>query len=235
MQKLTGFLFINKQENITSYDCIRHIKKILPKNIKIGHAGTLDPFASGLLIIAISRESTKQLNKLINLDKEYIATAKFGFETDTLDITGNTTNISSNIIKKDILDFSIEKIKENYIQIPPVYSAKKYKGQNLYQLARDNKLNKDTLENIAKEKAKKVNIYSLDILTFNYPDFEIKTKVSSGTYIRSLINDIAKLNNNFATVLKLKRLSIGSYRLQDSCNIFDLKSLQDIIKNLKDL
>jgi len=232
MENIAGFLLINKEANITSYDCIRYIKKFLTKNIKIGHAGTLDPFATGLLIIAIGKKYTQQLNNFIKFDKEYIAIATLGKETDTLDCTGNVTNISNIIITKDDIELAAEKIRYNYIQTPPIYSAKKYNGQNLYSLARNNKLGKTALNNIVKNKAKKVEVYNLEILDFNYPNFEIKTKVSSGTYIRSLINDLAK-PKSFATTQTLKRTKIGDYTIENSISLSSIKTLQDLIKNLK--
>ncbi len=232
-ENLSGYLFIDKPENITSYDCIRYIKKLLPKNTKIGHAGTLDPFATGLLIIAISRESTKKLNEFIKLDKEYVATAILGQETDTLDLTGNIINTSNNSITEVDIKNAAQKLTGSYKQIPPIYSAKKHHGENLYYLARNNKIDQATLESIAKEKSKIVNIYKIEILNFDYPYFDVKTQVSSGTYIRSLINDLAKLNNSYATTQSLKRTRIGNYKINDSVKLADIKNLQDLKDNLK--
>lgn len=233
MQNLSGFLFINKQENVTSYDCIRYLKNFLPKGTKIGHAGTLDPFATGLLIVAIGKDCTKMLNKFINFDKEYIASAKFGFQTDTLDLTGNIIKTADIVVTKTNLEQAAEKLIGSYNQIPPIYSAKKYNGKNLYSLARNNKLDKSILESIVSDKAKKVTIYDIDVLNFDYPNFEFRVKVSSGTYIRSLVNDLAKLNNSFATTQSLVRTKIGRYSIENALLLKDIKNSNDLIVNLK--
>ena len=123
------------------------------KNLKVGHAGTLDDFAEGLLIIAIGRESTRQINFLMDLDKEYVVRAKLGELTDSLDCTGNVVEVKDNL-KVCLADIekAISEFNKSYDQIPPVYSALKFKGQPLYRLARYDLLDKKSLSKIAEQK-----------------------------------------------------------------------------------
>jgi len=236
---ITGCLLINKPKNITSFQCVRQIKKILtsdktiPANIKIGHTGTLDPFATGLLIICIGRETTKSITSLLNLDKEYIVTAKLGLITDTLDYTGTiieTSNIS-NITKQDIKQ-AMQSLGASYLQIPPIYSALKYQGAPLYKLARQKKIDPEILEAITKKKSHKVELYSLDLLEYSPPYFTFKAHVSKGTYIRSLANDIAQKLDSYATIYELERTKIGTIPLAKAVALDTIKSVDDIKEHL---
>jgi len=273
---LSGFLIINKPKNATSFDCIRYIKRILKQKIKIGHTGTLDDFATGLLIICISRQTTRRINEFMNLDKEYVVKAKLGELTDSLDYTGKiiasnpfvsfdrlrTNGISNpftinpiekskrinkksnkpfvvslsnhtNSISKEDLQKVINEFPKSYIQVPPIYSALKHKGKPLYHFARTKKLEEKELEEIAKQKSREVTIYELELLDFEYPFFTVRTRVSKGTYIRSLANDIAQKLNIPATTYELERTKIGQISLADAVNLNDLKSVDDIKDNLK--
>ena len=234
----TGFLLINKPINYSSFDCIKHIRKIekaTKKDIKIGHAGTLDNFATGLLIIAIGRDSTKDINNLLNQSKEYIATGKIGELTDTLDFTGKIVQKNKKSISKADIKNIIKSFMNNYTQIPPIYSALKFKGKNLYKLAREKKLSEQELEIIIKNKKRTVSIYEISLINYESPYFTIKTSVSKGTYIRSLINDIAEKLGSCATCYKLTRTKIGNIRLDQSINLKDLKTIKDINNNLMNI
>ncbi len=209
---MKGFLIINKPTSITSFDVIRSVRNKL-KEKKVGHVGTLDPFASGVLIVALDR-----FNKLFflfdELDKEYIATGVFGESRDTDDIEGKTLEISNieNKLSKEELE---NIIKKNFLgeieQKPPIYSAKKINGERAYKLARQNK----TVE----LKSVKVNINSIELLEYNYPYFTIKVSVSKGTYIRSIIRDIGIITNNLAYTKDLKRTAIGEFTINNSISI----------------
>ncbi len=228
-----GFLIINKPIDITSFDCIRHIKKILKQKIKIGHTGTLDDFATGLLIICIGKEATKFSNTLLNLDKEYIVKAKLGELTDTLDLTGKIIEQKNALkITKANLQKAIEKLGKSYMQIPPIYSALKYKGKPLYKLIRGKKLNKKKLEEIVKQKARKITIHKIKLIDFDYPFFTIKTIVSKGCYIRSLANDIAQILKVPATTYELTRTKIGKIDLKNAINLINIKTVLNIKNNL---
>ncbi len=232
---MKGFCIINKPIGITSFDAIKQIKKTLreKENIiekRVGHAGTLDPFADGVLILAFGRY-TKLFFLFDDLNKEYIASGIFGESRDTDDIDGNTIKISNNTNKlsfEELENIIKTNFKGSIIQKPPIYSAKKINGKRAYDLARDNK----TFE------LKDINVYieRIELLEYDYPYFKIKTSVSKGTYIRSIIKDIGEITGNLAYTKTLKRSSIGNYNIDMSCNIDDISqnkilSFFDMFKN----
>ncbi len=209
------FLLINKPPGITSHDVIYQLRKITGYK-KIGHAGTLDPFAQGLLIIAIQRQSTKQLGQLLKLNKSYQATLQLGATSDTYDLTGQITKQKNQSIET----LSQEKIKkklDNFIgpqlQKPPIYSAKKINGQRAYQLARQGKK--------IKLKPQKINIYQLTYQNFNISSQQLTIQVncSSGTYIRSLAHDIGQALDCGAYLIKLIRTQIGPFSLSQAIEL----------------
>src|SRR5277367_6222931 len=127
MELLNGFLLINKPVGITSFDCIRKIRQFLPYKTKIGHAGTLDDFAQGLLIICIGKEATRLVETLMQVDKEYVVRAKLGELTDSLDLTGEIVQETSvPFFLVDDLKNALEKLGSSYEQVPPIYSALKH-------------------------------------------------------------------------------------------------------------
>ena len=214
---MKGFLIVNKPKGITSFDVIRKLKPIL-KEKRIGHVGTLDPFASGVLIIALGRY-TKLFFLFDDLYKEYIARGIFGESRDTDDVEGKVLEKSKN---ENILTFNeLETlIKNNFLgsilQKPPIYSAKKIDGKRAYDLARENK----------EFQLKSVNVFinSIELLEYNYPYFTIKTSVSKGTYIRAIVRDIGELTNNFAYTKDLLRTSIGDYNIDNAINLENINA-----------
>lgn len=200
-----GFLLVNKPKGITSHDVVDYLRKIT--NIKkIGHTGTLDPLAEGLLILAINREATKKIDRFNKLDKTYIAEIKLGENTDTYDAEGKITNkYEGEKIKRKLIKKTLKKFLGEQKQIPPMYSAKKIKGKKLYELAR-----KDIVIN---RKASLINIYKIKLLKYKWPILKIKVKCSTGTYIRSLAYDIGLDLYCGAYLKNLKRIKIGSYKL----------------------
>lgn len=214
---MKGFLIVNKPKGITSFDVIRKLKPIL-KEKRIGHVGTLDPFASGVLIIALGRY-TKLFFLFDDLYKEYIAEGVFGESRDTDDVEGKVLEKTKN---QNILSFNeLEAlIKNNFLgsilQKPPIYSAKKIDGKRAYDLARENK----------EFQLKSVNVFinSIELLEYNYPYFTIKTSVSKGTYIRAIVRDIGELTNNFAYTKDLLRTSIGDYNIDKSINLENINA-----------
>lgn len=220
----SGIFLINKPINISSHNLLLILKKQLNIN-KIGHAGTLDPLASGLLIVLVN-QATKISDFLLNDDKEYIVTMGFNILTNTGDITGD-------IIEKQDQKVSEEKFKKTLMgfikkseQVPPIYSAIKIKGKKLYEYALKNQ---DVII-----PSRLIEIYDLELLNFNFPNVEIKVKCSKGTYIRSLVVDIAKEMNMIATVINLKRTMSGVFNLKNSNNIENIneKHLLSISKVL---
>lgn len=205
-----GILLLNKPADITSFDCIRALKKILPRKTKIGHSGTLDPFATGLMIIAIGRNATKQLSAFTNQAKTYVATAQLGLLTDTLDGTGEVVDPGETTTPTEqALRDALASLQPAYEQIPPSYAALKHKGKPLYELMRKKKITEEQASKIVATKQRTVSISQASFDSYAPPTFSITITVSKGTYIRSLMNDIARRAGSCATTTLLARTSIG--------------------------
>lgn len=208
-------LNIYKPKGITSHDVVDKVRRIT-KERRVGHSGTLDPFAEGVLVVAVSRESTKQLQKLLKSDKEYIALIELGKESTTGDPEGKITIIKEkiNISKKDI-EKVLPKFTGEIEQTPPIYSAIKIKGVPSYKLARKGKA--------VNLKKRKVTIHSIEILSFNSPFLELKITSSSGTYIRTLSKDIGEELGVGGYVKELKRTRVGAYSIEDSKTLKEIE------------
>lgn len=207
---MNGILVVNKPKDMTSRDVVNHLNFVFHTK-KIGHTGTLDPLATGVLVIAIG-SYTKLVNVLTSLDKEYIAEIKLGIKTDTGDITGKLLeeDYNYNISIEDILKV-FEEFPDFYEQTVPKYSAIKLNGRKLYEYAREN------IEiNLPK---RNVNIYSLELLEYNSGIIKFKTKVSKGTYIRSLIEDICKRLNVLGTMNSLNRIKQGKFLIENAIDL----------------
>jgi tRNA pseudouridine55 synthase len=222
-----GFILINKPAGITSHDVVDKLREIT-KIKKIGHAGTLDPFATGLLILGIGREFTKKLSIFQKKDKEYIATLRLGAESDTFDKEGK---IVEKKIEKIPERKEIEEVLKSFLgeieQIPPPFSAKKIKGKKLYELAR---------KGIKIEaKPQKVEIYEISILEYKFPHLKVKVNCSSGTYIRSLANEIGKKLRCGAYVEELIRTKIGEFSVDSAIKLSQLtpQNWKNFLINLK--
>jgi len=226
---INGILLIDKKKGITSYDVIRNIKKDYPKGTKIGHTGTLDPFATGLLIIMIGRQATKLMNRFHILKKSYIVEAQFGFETDTQDITGKVVSKTDDGIvptKEDIEKTINKKFLGKIKQIPPKYSAKKIKGKKAYELTREGKE--------FKLKPKEIEIFEFKILDYNYPNIKFEILSSTGTYIRTLVHDLARALGTYATSTELRRTEIGPFSVkQAGGSIIEINKVLKILENEK--
>ena len=215
---MKGIIVVNKPKGITSFDVIRKLKKIL-KTKKIGHTGTLDPLATGVMLVCVGK-ATKLASDLEAKDKIYIADFDIGYATDTYDIEGK--KIAENIIEvsKENLKQSIKKFIGNIKQIPPMYSAIKIDGNKLYHLAR---------KGIEVERPKRdVTIEYINLLDFKNNKVKIETKVSKGCYIRSLIYDIGQDLGTYATMTALQRKQVGDYSLENS---YSLEQIEEMIFN----
>ena len=215
---MEGIIVVNKPKGITSFDVIRKLKKIL-KTKKIGHTGTLDPLATGVMLMCVGKV-TKLASDLEAKDKVYIADFDIGYATDTYDIEGK--KIAKNIIEisKENLEQSIKKFIGNIKQVPPMYSAIKIDGNKLYHLAR---------KGIEVERPERdVTIEYIDLLDFKDNKAKIETKVSKGCYIRSLIYDIGQDLGTYATMTALQRKQVGDYSLEDS---YSLEQIEEIVLN----
>ena len=212
--KQSGFIIVNKSSGPTSHDIIDRLRKITGIK-KIGHAGTLDPFATGVLICALHREATREISRFVKLDKEYEATLRLGVITDTYDRMG-IKSLKSKVYKVQLKD--VKRILNSFIgkqeQIPPMFSAKKVGGQKLYKLARAGKE--------IERKPQKINIYNIELIRYKWPNLEIKVNCSTGVYIRSLGHDIGQALKCGAYLEELKRIAVGEFRLKDAV---DLKKL----------
>ena len=217
---VSKLLLINKPKSWTSFDVVKKTRGLLKqkyklKKLKVGHAGTLDPLASGLLIIC-SGVKTKEIQMFERLDKVYIATIQLGCVTDSFDAETPEKN------HKSYIDISIEDVKKNLLkfmgeqeQIPPIYSAIKMDGERLYKKARRGDKN-------IKLKSRTIQIKNLQLLDFQLPFIKISIQCSKGTYIRSLAHDIGRVLGCGAYLKELIRTQIGDYKLQDAIDISEL-------------
>lgn len=226
---MSGFLLINKPTGITSHDVVDRLRAVTGEK-RIGHSGTLDPFATGLLIVGVGRDATKRLGELQKLPKTYRATLMLGATSDTGDRTGTIT-VRHPGPNQDPIGFwpspatagsrpggdqndvtaALKKFTGDLQQTPPMYSAKKIAGKKLYELAREGK----TVE----RQPITISITRLELLRYEWPKLEIEVDCSSGTYIRTLGEDIGKALGCSAYVDVLERLTIGQYRLQDAVEL----------------
>lgn len=214
---MNGFLIIDKPIGKTSFDMVYDARKKLQER-RVGHVGTLDPFASGLLIVAVGTY-TKLFFLFDDLEKEYIASGVFGESKNTDDNTGTILNLGlkdENIEKEDIIALLKNSFTGDVLQKPPMFSAKHVDGKRAYHLARagiDFEL-----------KSVPVSIYNIELLNYNYPSFDIKMSVSKGTYIRSIIRDIGEHFKHLAYTDGLIRIRIGRYGI-DNCSEISANNL----------
>ena len=225
---MNGIIIIDKEKNITSRDVVNKVSKILGTK-KIGHTGTLDPLATGVLVLCVGR-ATKLVDLITGYDKEYIAKVCLGTLTDTLDVTGNVLKEKVTKISKKEIENVLNSFMPGYEQEVPIYSAVKINGKKLYEYARNNE------DVILPKRYIKINSIKLisDIVYENDKTyFSFITNVSKGTYIRSLINDIGKKLNTFGTMVELRRIKQGNFKIEDSTSLDNIKiiSLEEILKD----
>lgn len=212
---MNGVLVINKEKNYTSRDVVNIIGKHFNTK-KIGHTGTLDPLATGVLVICMGT-SLKLVEMLTNHDKEYIAKIRLGIETDTLDITGNIIKeeVVPNITKEDVIKV-LNTFKGKIKQVVPKYSAIKVNGKKLYEYARNNEEVELPIHDI--------EIFDIELISDIIDNsFYIKCHVSKGTYIRSLVRDIGYKLNTVATMEELTRTSLSKFNINNSYTLDDIK------------
>lgn len=225
---MDGVIIVNKPKGITSRDVVNKLCKILGTK-KIGHTGTLDPIATGVLVLCIGK-ATKLVEILTSDDKEYIAEVKLGVLTDTLDTEGNILREEKKSITKKRLEEVIKSFVKEYEQQVPIYSAVKIDGKRLYEYARENK-------NVELP-YRKVNIKKIELLEYDNDSYKFKTLVSKGTYIRSLIKDINDELGVIGVMSSLKRTKQGIFDIKDSYSIeaienndYTILSITDVLKN----
>lgn len=222
---MNGVIVVNKSKGITSRDVVNKLVKVFGTK-SIGHIGTLDPMATGVLVCLIGKY-TKLGSIMVNHDKEYIATFKLNVLTDTLDIEGKVLDTDDKKISLEDMNGAIEHFNGlTYMQEVPIYSAVKVNGKKLYDYARNN-------EDVILPK-KEVTIYKLELVSFE-DEVKIKCKVSKGTYIRALIRDICAYLGTYGVMTDLVRTKLGDYDISDAYSLdeisdgtYKLYSLEDI-------
>lgn len=214
---MEGIIVVDKPIGITSFDVIRVLRRVL-KERRIGHTGTLDPLATGVLIICVGK-ATKLAQDIEGYEKEYVADLKLGFRTDTYDIEGKILEeVKDFEISKEKFDFALNKFKGKIKQVPPMYSAIKVNGKKLYELAR---------EGVEIERqSRDVEIKKVETLEFDGVNAKIDCKVSKGTYIRSLIFDLGEELGTFATMTGLRRTKVGDEGVDRA---FTLEKIEEMV------
>ncbi len=225
---MDGVLIVNKEKGVTSRDVVNKICKILNTK-KVGHTGTLDPIATGVLVVCVGK-ATKLVEILTSEDKEYIATVKLGVLTDTLDTDGKVLEEKDVSIKKEDLVRTLNSFVGFYDQEVPIYSAVKINGKKLYEYARSN-INVDLPK-------RRVEIKKIELLEFNKDYYKFKVLVSKGTYIRSLIKDINDKLKIIGSMSDLIRTKQGDFDIKDSYTIseindskYNLLTITDVLKD----
>lgn len=211
---MDDILFVDKPRGPTSSRVVELIRRKL--KVKAGHTGTLDPLATGLLII-LTGKRTKEASSFLHADKSYEVRAILGMETDTFDLDGKVLGRSSGKVSREDLEEVLKEFHGDIWQVPPAFSAKKRGGRKAYELAR---------KGISVEMPpQKVSIYSLGIKDFQFPYFSLTCDVSSGFYVRSLIHDIGQKLGIGATVEEVRRTRIGPYRVEQA------RQLEEILES----
>jgi len=224
---MQGILLIDKPSGWTSFDVVNYVRKIVaqaegkkPKNCKVGHTGTLDPLATGLLVILVGKAYTRRAGDMSKHDKTYEVTMKLGQTSTTGDDEGGKTPVSERIPGENEVLAALRKLTGNIMQTPPIYSAIKINGQKAYDLARKGKQ--------VKLEPRPVTIYDIRGATYDYPYVHFTCDVSSGTYIRSLVADIGEALETGAYMSGLRRTRVGTYDISQAMQTNDMfhKSLQ---------
>lgn len=206
-----GIVLIDKPTDMTSFGVVARVRRLLTeqagKKVKVGHTGTLDPFATGLMIIVVGKEC-KKAEMYSKKDKTYEATIHLGQTSTTGDPEGEISDISAKIPSKTDIHHALDQFKGEITQQPPIYSAIKIDGERAYKLARAGK-------KIDMPK-RQITVYTLDLVDYSYPDVKIRTQVSSGTYIRTLAEDIGTVLGTGAYCTALRRTQIDVWSIDDA-------------------
>lgn len=218
-----GFLNVYKPTGKTSHDVVAIVRRIT-KIKQIGHTGTLDPFAEGVLPICIGKAT--RLIEYLNDEKAYIGTIQFGSSTTTYDTEGEVVKTSDKIVTQEDLEENLKFFRGEIEQLPPIYSAIKVNGKKLYEYARAGQE--------VKIEPRKVTIFELELVNFNQAaqQAEIKIVCSKGTYIRSIANDLGEKLGTFGHLIKLVRIKAGDFYVEDSIKLEDLNSPEIVLNKL---
>jgi tRNA pseudouridine55 synthase len=203
---IEGILIVDKPKGKTSFSLVADLRKSLGVK-KIGHAGTLDPFATGVMVMLIGRRYTRLSDSFLTSDKEYLATVYLGKSTDTFDCDGQVTGESAIVPALQEIENALKMFEGEVEQIPPMFSAKKVNGKKLYELARKGQ--------VVERKPVKISLHT-ELVSYNFPYLELRISCSKGTYIRSIANDLGIQLNCGAHLSGLIRTKSGTYHLKDS-------------------
>ena len=203
---ISGLLLIDKPAGITSFDVVRRVRRAL-KVRKVGHLGTLDPFATGLLPLALE-EATKLAQFLLEEPKTYLATLKLGVETDSQDLTGRVTAESDRLPSPEEVRQAATRFVGEIEQVPPSYSAVHHQGERLYKLARRGEA--------VEVPPRQVVIYRLEVMEAALPQVTVRVECGKGTYIRTLAHDLGRALGCGAHLVALTRLAVGAFRLEEA-------------------
>lgn len=217
---INGIINVYKEKGFTSHDVVAKLRGIV-KQKKIGHTGTLDPDATGVLPVCLGN-ATKLCDMLTDKSKEYVTTMRLGFCTDTQDISGEVLKQSEVCVTEDEVENAVLSFVGEYEQIPPMYSALKVNGKKLYELARAG------IE--VERKARKIEIISIEILDMKLPDVTMRVYCSKGTYIRTLCHDIGLKLGCFATMVSLERTRVAGFMAE---NAHKLSEIENYVKDGK--
>ncbi len=212
-----GILKVDKPSGPTSHDVVDRIRRLTSVK-RVGHAGTLDPFATGLLLVGIGK-GTRLLEYLTHCKKTYEVVAKLGVTTDTFDRDGKVVEECRCTADENEIEKALKSFIGDYDQIPPMYSSKKYNGIRLYKLAREGK--------IVNMPPKRVKIHSIEIINMNLPYVHFIANVSEGTYIRALCRDLGMKLGCGAIAHELRRTGIGQFKVDNSVDVYDTDRIND--------
>ena len=215
MENINGIVVINKEKGFTSHDVVNVIRRIFSTR-KVGHTGTLDPDATGVLPICIGK-ATKIADMLTFSDKSYVARVRLGLTTDTQDISGEVLTTSDVNVSADALEAAVKKFTGEIEQIPPMYSAIKINGQKLCDLARKG------VE--VERKPRKITIYSAEVSDFDGTEFTLSVHCSKGTYIRTLCHDIGAYLDCGAVMCELERTESSIFNIENSYTLDELRAM----------
>lgn len=227
---MQGLLLVDKPKGWTSFDVVNYVRRMVatangtkPKNTKVGHTGTLDPLATGLLVLLVGKEYTRKATELTKLDKTYEVTMKLGETSTTADDEGEKTVVSTIVPTQEAVQEALDKLQGHIMQTPPVFSAMKIDGQRAYKLARAGK----PVEMVARP----VTIYKNELTSYEYPYVKFTSEVGSGTYIRSLVEDLGKLLGTGAYMSDLRRTRVGEFTIEKSVPVDNLtaETLQGLL------
>jgi tRNA pseudouridine55 synthase len=215
---MQGILLVDKPKDWTSFDIVNYVRKIVatelgkkPKNVKVGHTGTLDPQATGLLVVLVGKEYTKKATELSKVNKTYEVTMKLGEVSNTGDSEGEKTPIETHKYTDEEVENALHGFLGETMQIPPAFSAMKINGQRAYKLARAGKP--------VELEARPIKIGRIELEDYSHPYIKFVADVSSGTYIRSLVEDVAEKLGTGAYMSDLHRTKVGDFSIENALDI----------------